>query len=86
MYFSMFAEDLSAFDNALLQDHEVLLQQDQVGRLLGDVSGSIHRDADIRRPQRRSVVNSVAHESDNVPFAPKDADDPLFVCRRQASE
>jgi len=72
--------------NAPVQHHEVLLKQDQVCRLLGDVSGGVHRDAHVRRSQGGSVVDSVAHESDNVPLAPQDTDDPLFVRRREAGQ
>ena len=36
--------------------------------------------------QGRSVVDSVAHESDDVPLAAEDADDALLVGRREAGE
>ena len=79
-------EDLSALDHAPFQHHQVLLQQDQIRRLLGDVGGRVHRDADVRGAQGGSVVDSVAHESDDVPLAPQDADDPLLVRGREAGE
>ncbi len=79
-------EDLPALDHAPFQHHEVLLQQDQIRRLLGDVGGRIHRDADVRGFQGGSIVDSVAHESDDVSLAPENADDPLLVGGREAGE
>src|ERR1700724_853018 len=70
-------EDLPALDHPPFQHHEVLLKQDQVRRLLGDVSGGVHRDADVRCSQGGSVVDSVAHESDDVPLAAEGTDDSL---------
>ena len=52
--------------DALDQDAQVLLQQDDVGRLLGDVHGRVDRDADVGRVQGRGVVDPVAHVADDV--------------------
>ena len=79
-------ENLAAFNRASFQHHEVLLKQDQVCRLLGDVRGRVHRDADVGRSQGGSVVDSVTHKSDHVPVAPQDTDDSLFVRGSEACE
>ena len=74
-------EDLSPLDDAPIQHHEILLQQDQIRRLLGDVGRSIHRDANIRGTQRGRIVDSVPHESNYVPLAAQHANNSLLVGR-----
>ena len=79
-------EDLSALDHAPFQHHKVLLEQDQIRRLLGDVRSRVDRDADVRGSQGGGIVDSVAHESNDMSLAPEGADDPLLVGRREAGE
>src|ERR1019366_5394555 len=66
--------------------HQVFLEEDQVRRLLGDIHGRIHRDADIRGMQRGSIVDSVSHEADHMSLAAEKADDPLLVSRSKTRE
>src|SRR5260370_15494101 len=73
------SEDLPALNYSSFQHHEILLQQDQIRRLLGDVRSRVHGDSDIRYAQRGSIVDAVAQESDDVALLPADADDSLFV-------
>jgi len=73
-------------NQALLQHHQVLLKQNQIRGFLGDVGGGVHRNSDVRRAQGRSVVDSIAHESDDVAIAPEGADDTLFMRGREAGE
>ena len=79
-------EDFSPLDDTPFEHHQVLLQQDQIGRLLGDVGCSIHRDPNVRGAQRGRIVDSVSHESHNVPLAAQDANDSLLVGGREAGE
>ena len=46
-YFSVLAKVDPPLPDALDEDAQVLLQQDDVGRLLGDVHGLVDRDADV---------------------------------------
>src|SRR5579871_623353 len=69
------AEHLAAFQHAFLQHQEVLLQQDDVGGLLGDVHRRVHRDAYVGGLERRSVVDAVTQKTHYVIFAVQSADD-----------
>jgi len=40
-----------------------------IGRFLGDIDGALHRDADVRRLNRRSIVDAVTQIADDVPLA-----------------
>src|ERR1700676_937254 len=58
-------EYLPAFDHSAFENHQILLQQDQIRRFLCDVRSRVHRDADIGSSQGGSIVDSVAHEADD---------------------
>ena len=45
-----------------------LLQQDDVGGVLGDVGARVDRDADVGGVQRERVVDAVAEEGDPAPL------------------
>ena len=60
------AEHAPAFQHALLQDQQAVFQQDDVGRLLGDVHRAVHRNAHIGGLEGRRVVDAVAHEAHHV--------------------
>ena len=45
------------------QDAQILVQQHDVGGVLGDVGGAVHGDADVRMVQGQGVVDAVAHET-----------------------
>ena len=49
-----------------MQHEQALLQQDDVGRFLGDIDRSIDRNANIRRLQRGAIIDAIAHEADNM--------------------
>ncbi len=55
------ADYLAAFKHALLQNEQIVFQQDDVGRLFGNIHGQIHRNTDISGFQRRRVVDAVPH-------------------------
>src|ERR1035438_3553373 len=80
------SEDFAALDDSPFQHHEVLFEQDQIRRLLGDVGSRVDRDADVRSSQGGSIVDAVAHESDDVALTPESANDPLLVGGREAGE
>ena len=79
-------EGAAAFDYPLLQYHQALLQQNDIRRLAGDIHRAVDRDADIRRAQRRGVVDAVAHKAHHVTFTLEQRHDTLFMQRRQAGE
>ena len=79
-------EGAAAFDYPLLQYHQALLQQNDIRRLAGDIHRAVDRDANIRRAQRRSVVDAIAHKAHHVTFAFQQRHDTLFMQRRQAGE
>ena len=79
-------EDLPSFDHSPFEHHQILFQQDQVRRLLGDVGGRIDGDADVGGTQRGSIVDAVAHESDDMALGPEDADDSLLVSGGEPGE
>jgi hypothetical protein len=62
---------------------QVFLQQDDVGGLLGDVHGRVHRDADVRHMQRRGVIDAIAEEADHMAVALEQAHDALLVRGRE---
>src|SRR5450759_2719119 len=77
------AEDPPAFQHALLQYQQAVFQQDDIGRLLGDVHRAVHRNAHIGGPQGRGVVDAVAHEPQHMALALELTNDTLLVSRDQ---
>ena len=80
------AERLPPFDYSFLKHHQALLEENDVGRLLGDIDRRIHGDTDIRLAQCAGVVDAVAHEADGVTAGAERADDPDLVIRRELRE
>lgn len=66
---------LAAFDDALLQHHQVFFQQNNVRRFLRYIHRGIHRDADISSFHGGSVIDAVPHKADSVAVFPKDGYD-----------
>ena len=85
-YLRMLAKTLRPFEHALVQHQQDLLQQDHVGRLLGDVHGGVDADAHVGGVEGGGVVDAVAHEADDVLARLQRLDDPLLVGRRDAGE
>ena len=77
---------LPALDDARLQDEKRFFQEDHVGRRLCDIDGRVDTDADVGGPQRRRIVDAVAHEPHGVIACLQGPDNPLLVRRRHAGE
>ena len=65
-YLSVLAKVCRPSRTPCASDAQVPLQQDDVGRLLGDVHRALHRDAHVRRVERGRVVDPVAQVADHV--------------------
>ena len=74
------------FGDAVGEYVEVLLEQDDVGGVLGDVGGRVDRNADVGRVQGEGVVDAVAEERDAAAALALDAHDPGLVLRADAGE
>ena len=57
-------EDAPALHDAVGEHAEVLVEQHDVGGVLGDVGGRVDGDADVGGVQRDGVVDAVAEEGD----------------------
>ena len=78
-------EDPAALADGADDRGEVVVGEDHVRRLLGDVgAGDAHRDADVRRLQRGRVVDAVAGHRDDPPVRLERVDDAQLVLRRDA--
>ena len=66
MYFMMLPKVRGLRARRARRTAEIVVEQDDVRRVLGDVDGAVHRDADIGRVQRRRVVDAVAEIADDV--------------------
>lgn len=80
------AEGPAPLDNPLPEHHQILLEQDDVGALLGDVHGRIDRYADVRLAQGRRVVDAVAEESHRMLRLLQQGDDLRLLQRRDLRE
>src|SRR5450830_116478 len=59
-------EGFAAFQHAFFEHHQTLFQQNQIRCFLSDVDGGINGDTDVGCPQRRCIVDAVAHEADHM--------------------
>ena len=80
------AEDATPFVDAVDQHQQGFLQQDRVGRLLGDVDGRVDGDADVGRLEGEHVVDAIAHEADRMSLPLEGADDLLLLGGREPGE
>ena len=62
-------EYLAALNHAPFQNRQILFEQDQICRFLGDICSRVNRDADVGSLQRGCVVDSVSQKSDYVSLA-----------------
>ena len=61
-------------------------QQNDVGRVLGDIDRAIDRDADIGGVQRRRVVDPVAEIADDMTAVPQPKNDAVLLNGRDPAE
>ena len=86
MYFVMLPNTLRPSSTPSSEHRQALLEQDDVGGFLGDVDGAVDGNADIRRLERRAIIDAVTQEADDVPFAMQGIDDRGFLRRRDLGE
>ena len=86
MYLRMLANVRRPSSTPSCSTLQVVLEQDHVRRLLGHVHGCIDRQADIRRVQRRRIVDAVAEVADHVAARLQREDDPVLLRRVDAAE
>ena len=79
-------EGTTSLDNALLQHHQALFQQNDIRRFTGNVHRTVYRDTNIRRTQGGRIVNAVAHKAHHMPFATQQGDNALLVHGCQPGE
>jgi hypothetical protein len=53
-------------DDGVAYNGQIMLQQGQISRGAGNVRGAVDRDADIGGMKRRSIVDAVAEEADDM--------------------
>ena len=80
------AEGLAPFEDAAGENVEAGLDEDNVGGFTGHVHGRCDRDAHVGRVQRRSIVDSIAHVSDDVAAMFQRHDDAVLLRRRHPRE
>lgn len=84
--FQRVGEGLAPLLDAGAHHVEIVLQQHEIGRLLGDVDRLIDRDADIGSVQRGSIVDAVAEIADHVAALLQRQHDPLLLVRIDLGE
>ena len=80
------AENLPAFEHTFTENRQALLEQNDVGGFLGDVDGTVDRDADISSLEGRTVIDAVAKKTDDVPVAMQGINDRRLLRRGDFGE
>ena len=68
-------ENLASFHDAFFQHEQAPLEQDDVGRFLGDIHRGIHGNAHVGGLERRGVVDAVAQKAHGLALALEALDD-----------
>ena len=63
------AESLASFSDAFVEDHQVLLEQNDICRFFRDIDGGINRNSDVGSFERRPVVQQPLPSQKAVPAA-----------------
>ena len=77
---------LAAFDDALLQYHQVLLQQDNIRRLFRYIHCRVHGNTDVGSFHGSRIVDAVPHKADGVPAFPQHRYNPGLLVRSELGE
>ena len=56
-----------------------MLQQHEIGCFLGDIDGTVDRNAHISRVESRSIIDAVAEVSNHISRRAKRKNDPIFL-------
>ena len=78
-YFMVLAKMRRPSIDAFRQHAEILVEQHDVGGVLGHVGSRVHRDPDIGMVQRHRVVDPVAEEGHVLAGATGHLDDPRLL-------
>src|SRR6185437_1097668 len=84
--FDNVAENAPAFGDALLQHEQAVFEEDDIGRLFGDVDRAVYGNTDVGGFQGRGVVDPIAQESRDMAATLECLDDSLFLVGYQAGE
>ncbi len=68
-------------DHGFAHHRKVVFEQDQIGSRARDIGGAIDRNPDIGRMQRRSVIDAIAHEADDMAKPLQRQQDPKLLLR-----
>src|SRR4029450_3393127 len=78
------AEAPAAFDHAVVEDGETLLEQDDIGGVLGDVDRVLHGDPHVGGAEGGRVVDPVTHTSHHVAARAERQHDAILLDGREA--
>ena len=73
------AKGAPPLQNALVQHHQVALQKDHVGGLLGHIHRPLHRNAHICSVQRGRIVDAIAQITHHMPTRFQRQDDAVLL-------
>ena len=78
-------EDCPTFLHSIDNRGEIIVHQDHVGSILGDIGPcDTHCDADVGHFDCRRIVNAVARHCDNLPMSAQGGNNSQFVFRSDA--
>jgi hypothetical protein len=79
-------EGLAAFHHRFLQHQKALFQQNDVGRLLGDVDRGVYRNPNIRILEGCRIIDAISQVANGMPVPLQRANDARFLDGRHLRE
>ena len=73
------AEDFTSFMHTVFEHHQIFFEQDDVSAFFGNIHSSINRNTDVRLPQCRSVVDTVALKTNRMTLFLQQRNDAGFL-------
>ena len=73
--------DLASLYQPLLQNHEVLVQQNDICCFLGNIDSCINRNTHICYLHRRCIIDTITHVANLVAISLELENDPSFLVR-----